>query len=154
VTVSIVAGQQWPADVDRLLRGLPEWFGIEESIREYVEDARMLPTTIALDDDDRVVGACVVRYHTPVAAEIEVLAVERSMHRRGVGRQLLQEVEADLRERGVVVLQVKTLGPSGKSDEYARTRAFYAALGFLPLEERTDIWGPDNPCLISVKPLI
>jgi GNAT superfamily N-acetyltransferase len=154
VTVSIVAGQQWPADVDRLLRGLPEWFGIEESIREYVEDARMLPTTVALDDDDRVVGACVVRYHTPVAAEIEVLAVERSMHRRGVGRQLLQEVEADLRERGVVVLQVKTLGPSGKSDEYARTRAFYAALGFLPLEERTDIWGPDNPCLISVKPLI
>ncbi|HEY7440504.1 MAG TPA: GNAT family N-acetyltransferase [Acidimicrobiia bacterium] len=154
MTVSIVAGQQWPADVDRLLRGLPEWFGIEESIREYVEDARMLPTTVALDDDDRVVGACVVRYHTPVAAEIEVLAVERSMHRRGVGRQLLQEVEADLRERGVVVLQVKTLGPSGKSDEYARTRAFYAALGFLPLEERTDIWGPDNPCLISVKPLI
>jgi len=37
--------------------------------------------------------------------------------------------------------------------EYARTRAFYRALGFLPLEERTDIWGPENPCLISVKAL-
>jgi GNAT superfamily N-acetyltransferase len=152
VTVSIVSGQQWPADVERLLRGLPEWFGIEDSILQYVEDARTLWTTVALDND-RVIGACVVRQHTPVAAEIEVLAVERSMHRRGVGRQLLQQVEEAFRERGVVLLQVKTFGPSGDSDEYARTRAFYASLGFLPLEERTDIWGPDNPCLISVKPL-
>ena len=48
---------------------------------------------------------------------------------------------------------MKTFGPSGDSEEYERTRAFYAALGFLPLEERTDIWDEDNPCLISVKPL-
>lgn len=31
--------------------------------------------------------------------------------------------------------------------------AFYESVGFLPLEERSDIWGPDNPCLISVKVL-
>jgi ribosomal protein S18 acetylase RimI-like enzyme len=151
VTVTIVSGQQ-PEDVERLLRELPEWFGIESSIREYVDDAATLPTVVALDDD-RVVGICVVRDHTPVAAEIEVVAVERSMHRRGIGRRMLHQVEASLGERGVALLQVKTFGPSGHSDEYARTRAFYASLGYLPLEERTDIWGPDNPCLISVKPL-
>lgn len=147
-----MTGKQWPADVERLLRDLPEWFGIESSILQYVEEARTLPTAVALEDD-RVVGACLVRDHTPVAAEIEVLAVERSMHRRGIGRRLLQHVESDLRQRGVVLLQVKTFGPSGDSEDYARTRAFYASSGFLPLEERTDIWGPDNPCLISVKPL-
>jgi hypothetical protein len=27
------------------------------------------------------------------------------------------------------------------------------SIGFMPHEERTDIWGPDNPCLIFVKPL-
>jgi len=152
VAISIVSGRQWPEDVERLLRDLPEWFGIESSIRQYVEEAGTLPTLAALDDG-RVVGVCVIRDHNPVAAEIEVLAVDRAIHRRGVGRQLLQHAEAELRDRGIVLLQVKTFGPSGESDEYARTRAFYASLGFLPLEERTDIWGPDNPCLISVKPL-
>jgi hypothetical protein len=53
----------------------------------------------------------------------------------------------------VKLLQVKTSGPSGSSVEYERTRAFYAAVDFLPFEERTDIWGPLNPCLILVKPV-
>ena len=47
------------------------------------------------------------------------------------------------------VLQVKTFGPSGASEEYERTRAFYESVGFWPLEERTDIRGPENPCLIE-----
>jgi len=96
----------------------------------------------------------VIRHQTPVAAEIEVLAVDRAMHRRGVGRRLLQHVEDEARQRGIVLLQVKTFGPSGVSKEYEGTRAFYFSLGYLPLEERTDIWGPDDPCLISVKPLL
>ncbi len=149
--VTIVPGGHRPNEVERLLRDLPEWFGIEQSILSYVDAARTLPTTCALRDE--VIGVCVVRRHTPVAAEIEVLAVERSLHRQGVGRRLVQAVETELRERGVVLLQVKTFGPSGVSDEYVLTRVFYESIGFLPLEERTDIWGPDNPCLISVKPL-
>jgi len=94
-----------------------------------------------------------VRHHTPVASEIELLAVRRDLHRAGIGRRLVGRVESDLRSRGVRLLEVKTRGPSGESVEYERTRAFYDAIGFLPLEERTDIWGPHNPCLIMVKPL-
>ncbi|MDQ1477342.1 MAG: hypothetical protein QOE62_2571 [Actinomycetota bacterium] len=150
--VTIVSSVPRPDEVGRLLRDLPEWFGIEQSIRSYVDAARTLPSTFALRDGE-VVGACVVRHHTAVAAEIEVLAVARTLHRQGVGRRLVQTVESGLREGGVVLLQVKTFGPSGVSEEYERTRAFYASMGFLPLEERTDIWGTENPCLISVKPL-
>jgi ribosomal protein S18 acetylase RimI-like enzyme len=152
VTESIESGEQRPDDVERLLRGLPEWFGIESSILQYIEAAKALPTTVVLDDD-RVVAVCIIRHHGPVAAEIELLAVERALHRHGFGRRRLRHVEARLRESGIALLQVKTRGPSARSDEYARTRAFYRALGFLPLEERTDIWGPENPCLISVKVL-
>ena len=66
----------------------------------------------------------------------------------------MERAVADLTASGVRLLQVKTLGPSGASEEYALdARAFYEAIGFLPLEERTDIWGPANPCLIMVKPL-
>ena len=150
--VSIISGVQRPDALERLLRDLPEWFGIEESILEYVEDARTLPTVVALDGD-AVVGACVLREHTQAAAEIEVLAVERARHRQGIGRHLVATVEDELRARGVALLQVKTRGPSAPYEPYERTRAFYTSIGFLPLEERTDIWGPENPCLIMVKPL-
>ena len=149
---TIVTGEQWPDDLERLLRDLPEWFGIEQSILDYVDAARTLPTVAAVLDGN-VVGVCVVRHHNAVAAEIEVLAVDRVLHRRGIGRRLLDRVETELRASGVRLLQVKTRGPSAESEEYARTRSFYESSGYLPLEERTDIWGPENPCLILVKPL-
>jgi ribosomal protein S18 acetylase RimI-like enzyme len=152
MTLTIDPDGHWPEALDQLLRGLPEWFGIEASILGYVDAARTLPTTCAVLDGE-VVGACVVRHHTPVASEIEVLAVRRDLHRTGVGRTLLAHVEAGLRSGGVKLLQVKTRGPSAASQEYERTRAFYEALGYLPLEERADIWGPENPCLFMVKPL-
>ena len=150
--MTIVTDRQFPDAVAGLLRDLPEWFGIEESVRGYVESARTLPTTAA-EVGGEIVGVCLVRRHTTHAAEIDLLAVRRDLHRSGVGRRVVERVVADLTADGVRLLQVKTFGPSGDSAEYARTRAFYAALGFLPLEERTDIWGPDNPCLISVKTL-
>jgi hypothetical protein len=46
---------------------------------------------------------------------------------------------------------VKTRGPSLPYEPYERTRAFYLAMGFTPLEEFTEIWGPENPCLFMVK---
>jgi GNAT superfamily N-acetyltransferase len=148
----IETGGQWPDAVEQLLRGLPEWFGMDEANRAYVESARHLPSTAAVVDGE-VVGVCLVRRHNPVAAEIDLLAVRRDIHRLGIGRRILDRVVGDARAEGVKLLQVKTYGPSGGSVEYERTRAFYEAVGFLPLEERTDIWGPGNPCLILVKPL-
>ena len=150
--IEITSGGQWPDELGRLLRGLPEWFGIESSVSSYVESARSLPTFAATCDDE-VVGVCVVRDHTALASEIEVLAVRRDLHRTGIGQRLVGAVEDDLRTRGVRLLQVKTLGPSAPSAEYERTRSFYAAIGFIPLEERDDIWDAENPCLLMVKPL-
>jgi N-acetylglutamate synthase-like GNAT family acetyltransferase len=150
--VRIEAGKQGPDDVERLLRGLPEWFGIEQSLLDYVEDSRTLPTTAAVLDGE-IVGVCVVRHHNPLASEIDLLAVRHGLHRHGIGLQMLERVEADLRAAGVKLLQVKTFGPSGDSVEYERTRAFYLAVGFIPLEELMELWSPGNPCLILVKPL-
>ena len=142
----------WPDAVAALLHDLPEWFGIEASVRTYIEEASVLPGAAAIAGDV-VVGVCLLRHHTDVAAEIELLAVRRDLHRHGIGRQLLARVEADQRAAGTRLLQVKTFGPSGESEEYERTRAFYRACGYLPLEERSDIWAPGNPCLFMVKPL-
>jgi len=151
VDVEIIAGR-WPEDLERLLADLPEWFGIDASVADYVESARTLPSLAAVHNGE-VVGLCVVRHHNPFASEIEVLAVRRDLHRKAIGRRLLDRVERDLREHGALLLQVKTRGPSAPSSEYERTRAFYEAVGFIPLEERGDIWGAEDPCLIMVKPL-
>jgi len=53
--------------------------------------------------------------------------------------------ETDLIGDGVEFLQVKTLGPSYADAGYAKTRRFYTAMGFRPLEEITGLW-PENPC--------
>jgi ribosomal protein S18 acetylase RimI-like enzyme len=150
--VTIEVGGQWPEAVAELLADLPEWFGIEDSNRAYVALAHTLDSLAAMLDGE-IVGVCLVRHHNTASSEIELLAVRRDLHRRGIGRRLLARVEADLRSRGAALLEVKTRGPSRPSAPYERTRAFYESLAFVPLEERTDIWGPENPCLIMVKPL-
>jgi hypothetical protein len=46
---------------------------------------------------------------------------------------------------------VKTLGPSRPDVGYDKTRAFYLAYGFRPLEEFPLLWDPANPALQLVK---
>jgi ribosomal protein S18 acetylase RimI-like enzyme len=79
------------------------------------------------------------------------MAVAPNDHREGIGRALLGHIESDARAQGGGWLHVKTLGPSHPDPYYARTRAFYEAMGFEPLFESTTIWGPDNPALVLVK---
>lgn len=69
----------------------------------------------------------------------------------GIGRALMESAEQYAKSQQIEYLQVKTLGPSNDDANYAKTRAFYAALGFRPLEEFTQIWDENNPCLIMVK---
>jgi GNAT superfamily N-acetyltransferase len=132
---------------ESILRELPDWFGIEEATAAYIRDVAELPT-LAVGDD----AFLSLKLHTPRAAEVYVMGVRRARHREGLGTALLEAAEEYLRERGVEYLQVKTLGPSDDDAGYARTRAFYEARGFVPLEELHGLW-EDNPCLLLVKAL-
>jgi GNAT superfamily N-acetyltransferase len=156
----VTTGRPDPGTVDRLLRSLPEWFGIESSIIEYVEAAGTLPTYLAWPGprsavpaaERQPVGVLLAARHFPAAAEIYLMAVERSLHNRGIGRALIEALETDLAADRVGLLQVKTLGPSHPDPGYRRTRGFYQRMGFEPLEEIGDRW-PGNPCLIMIKNL-
>lgn len=157
----ITSGGFAPQTVDRLLRALPDWFGIEESIAGYVEAARRLPAYLAWpaemppgpDGDPGAAGVLLLERHFPGAAEIHLIAVDPASHRHGAGRALVAAAEASLIADGVEFLQVKTLGPSNPDEGYQRTRRFYTALGFAPLEEIHGLWDPGNPCLIMIKHL-
>ncbi len=135
-----------------ILRSLSDWFGIEDDIINYLADIDRLPTFLAADSD-QVLGFLTLKQHNPYSAEVLVMGCCKDVHRKGIGRALMEHAEEWLTGEGVEYLQVKTLGPSHGDKNYAKTRAFYQALGFRPLEEFKQIWDEHNPCLVMVKKL-
>jgi GNAT superfamily N-acetyltransferase len=134
----------------RILQTLPTWFGIPTSVDEYVATAERSATVIAsLRGED--VGFLTLVRHSPYAAEVYVMAVLPELHRRGIGHALLTHAEGLLAADGVEFLQVKTLAPSRPDEGYERTRAFYLASGFRPLEAFPDLWDAENPALQMIK---
>lgn len=142
------------AECERILRGLPEWFGIEEALVQYLRDVAAMDTRVLedADGDEGILGFVTVRRPNEASAELQVMAVHREHRGRGIGRALVADAERRLRAEGREFLQVKTLGPSRPNAEYAATRGFYRSVGFVPLEENR-LWGDVNPCLILVKHL-
>ena len=136
---------------EAILRELPDWFGIEESIVQYAKDLSKMETYVA-ELDETIGGFLTLSQHNPHSAEIQVMAIRRQYHRQGLGRALVVNAEQVLKQRGTTYLEVKTLGPSRPNEHYGRTRDFYVAMGFCPLEENR-LWGERNPCLILVKHL-
>jgi ribosomal protein S18 acetylase RimI-like enzyme len=135
-----------------IMRTLPEWFGIEESILQYSTDIEHQPTFL-INTSDNVAGFLSLKQHNPFSAEIHVMGIRPEFQRHGYGRSLLDATQEWLRQQEVEYLQVKTLGPSNNDPNYAKTREFYLAMGFRPLEELPQIWDEHNPCLILVKKL-
>lgn len=133
-----------------VLATLPTWFGIPESVTDYVAKAEENPTVVATMGDDGV-GILTLLLHTPYAAEVYVMGVRPEHHRHGIGRQMLELAETWLRARDIEYLQVKTLSPRHPDPGYVNTREFYFAVGFRPLEEFPDLWQPENPALQMIK---
>ena len=133
-----------------ILATLPTWFGIPDSVAEYVAAADAEPTVVATLGDDAC-GILTLRLHSPYAAEIVVMGVRPELHRVGIGRALLHAAESWLAGRDIGFLQVKTLSPRHADPGYAATRAFYFGCGFRPLEEMPELWGPDQPALQMIK---
>ena len=151
-TISISGPGHIPAaGAERILRELPQWFGIESALLNYAHEAETLLNFIAVAGD-RMVGFVTLREHNLVSLELNCIALLPSWHRAGLGRRLCATAEDWWAGRGGRLIHVKTLGASRANEHYARTRAFYDALGYIPVEEFSDLW-PGNPCLLLVKPL-
>ena len=136
---------------EEILRSLPQWFGIESAIIQYLEDIEQLPTFVAMKDN-KAVGFLTIKQHNQFSAEIYVMCVLPQFHRKGVGTSFIEKTEKFLKENGVEYLQVKTLGKSHPDKHYVLTRNFYFKMGFKPIEEFYQIW-QDIQCLLMIKTL-
>ena len=145
-----LTGQGAPAE--GILRALPDWFGIETALVDYARAADELPTFIA-EEDERIVAFVTLKPTSAFAMELHVMGVLPAWHRQGIGRALVERAAVHARAEGAAFLHVKTLAASDPDPGYAATRRFYEAMGFVPLEELPQVWGPENPCLIMVRAL-
>jgi ribosomal protein S18 acetylase RimI-like enzyme len=135
-----------------ILAELPEWFGLPQSNANYARLADENPAWIALANGEAA-AIMLLKPHFDTAVEIELLAVRPRLHHAGIGRALVGRADAFAAERGAAYLTVKTRGPSKPYEPYERTRAFYQAVGFVALEEFTELWDAENPALLMVRPV-
>jgi tRNA pseudouridine38-40 synthase len=111
-----------------VLRALPEWFN-DESLRTLANEIRFHAGFVATTGQ-RVVGLAAFNVMEG-AAQIQWMGVLPEFQRKGIGRLLVNRVIGDLKRAGLKEVFVHTLGDSVEYEPYARTRAFYQAMGFV-----------------------
>lgn len=137
---------------DTVLRNLPEWFGIEESIQEYVQGVKS-SHFIAVCIGNIPIGFISLIEHNKYTSEVYVLGILSEFHSKGIGRKLMLKAEEYLLYNNKKFLTVKTLSGSHPDKHYEKTRSFYKTIGFYPIEEFKMLWGKANPCLLMLKEL-
>lgn len=137
---------------DLILHALPNWFGVEASITNYIQKVQTMPFWVALDGE-KPVGFIALKVHNSYTSEVCVMGVLKEYHRQSIGKQLIGCCETFCINNDSEFLTVKTLDESAVSESYARTRNFYFAMGFRPLEVFPLHWDKDNPCLFMAKHL-
>ncbi len=135
-----------------VLRNLPKWFGIEEALKEYVNGVKDKTFLVAYVGEIPV-GFISIKEHNRYTSEVYVIGILKEFHGRGIGKKLIEQVINMMRKKDKKFLTVKTLSESHPDENYKKTRKFYSALEFYPLEEIIEIWGKENPCLFMVKNL-
>ncbi len=111
-----------------LARQLPEWFtagGLEHMAVDFGFQHRR----VAVGDDGQMLGFATFIVNEGIG-RITWLGVRPDCHRSGIGRALALAIEKELADAGVQAVVVDTLGDSVDYEPYARTRAFYRALGY------------------------
>ncbi|EKD81388.1 MAG: hypothetical protein ACD_39C01832G0006 [uncultured bacterium] len=137
-------------ECEKILRQLPEWFGIENALAGYREEIDTLPTFL-IKRQQQNCGFICLKTHFKESVELYVLGLLPEFHRHGIGRAAIESVTEYYRSQGVEYIQVKTVSSSNKWPEYEKTRSFYLSLGFRPLEIIPAFWGEGSPCLQMIK---
>ncbi len=132
----------------KILNDLPEWFGLPESVNEYIENSKEMPFW-AVYIENSPVGFIALKETSIYTAEIYVMGILKEFQHKGFGKKLYQTFKLYAQNNNYEFLQVKTVD-EGKYEEYDKTRLFYELMGFKKLECFPMLWDEDNPCLIMI----
>jgi ribosomal protein S18 acetylase RimI-like enzyme len=151
--VEIGDGKKKTAYAEKVLRSLPEWFGNEKALCDYVKDVSELPFWGALDENENCIGFVSVKTHYGHTGDIYVCGIMPEYHDKGIGKRLFTAAEEYFKQNNCKYIIVKTLSEEANYEPYERTRLFYLSFGFEQLITLTEMWDEENPCLIMIKKL-
>lgn len=134
--------------VEEVLLDLPDWFGLPDSTKEYIEQSKQL-VLFSAHHNDSTLGFITLKETSCDTCEIHCMGVKKEFHHKGIGKLLYKQFEEYAKNKYEYV-QVKTVD-EGKYPEYDQTIAFYKSLGFKKLEVFPPLWNEWNPCLIMIK---
>ena len=133
-----------------ILRMLPEWFGNEKSLQDYVDSVHEFPFW-AIFDKDKCIGFISIKIHYNRTGDIYVCGVDPNYHGKGAGTLLYKESENYCIKNKCKYIIVKTLSEIAQYEPYLKTKEFYKKMGFSELLTLTEMWDSENPCLIMIK---
>ncbi len=134
-----------------VLRDLPEWFGIEEATKHYIDSVVNYPFITAYNDSNEVMGFYSIREENKATLDMHVLGVKKKYHNQGVGTVLQNYIYEYAKDKGYKYLLVLTLSKSHSDKGYALTRDFYHKNGFIDIYENDKIWGKSSPTQIMIR---
>jgi GNAT superfamily N-acetyltransferase len=117
-----------------IIKELPRWFGRPEANAGYIR-GMVNRDAFAGSIDGEPRGLIALEYHFTTTCNVWWLGVSAAVHRRGVGRALIERAVLEARKRNCRYLAVETMAPRAESPEYDMSRRFYETLGFMPFVE-------------------
>lgn len=135
----------------KVLLDLPEWFGIDEATKEYIDTVVKYPFLTAYSDDNEVMGFYSIREENSDTLDMYVLGVKKKYHNQGIGTALQNYVYNYAKEKGYKYLLVLTLSKSHSDKGYALTRDFYHKNEFVDIYESDKIWDKSNPTQLMIR---
>lgn len=140
-------------DITRtILGGLSTWFGLEDSVNEYVDRVADCTFYVFKDEAGTILGFYALKPTSDVVLEIYVCGVLENHHNQGVGKRLFKEATEFAKADGFKYIQVKTV-QSGHYESYDKTNLYYKSLGFDEFEVMPNLWDEHNPCQIYIYAL-
>lgn len=137
--------------VSEVLKDLPEWFGMEDALEEYVHNSIRYRLWVAKNSNE-IIGFINLKETAPNVGEIYCMGVKKKWHGKKIGTALFVEFE-NYAKLHYKFIQVKTV-EQGKYKEYDQTIHFYKSVGFVEFEVFPTLWDEWNPCLIMIKTVI
>ena len=89
-----------------ILKALPEWFGIPESMEEYIQDSAGKPFFCARINKKNI-GFLYLKQTGKDTMELAVMGVLKEYHRNGIGHALFEYAKKEICKKGYSFFRLK-----------------------------------------------